>query len=194
MSGWCPVSDYGLSEIYRLLRNMINVGRVEAVDQGRARVAIGTLVTDWLNVGEEAAGTVRSHTPISVGEQVLVLAPGGDLRQGIIAARLNQASMPAPSTSGDVRVVVYADGAVVQYNQATHQLVATLPAGGKFRVEAPAGSTLVGPVKIEGDLDLVGNYSSTGTMHNNAVDVGSTHTHNYNPGPGSPAPTLPPNP
>ncbi|SQI32053.1 Phage P2 baseplate assembly protein gpV [Providencia alcalifaciens] len=67
------------ADIYRLIRNMIRIGVVTAVDAKKGcRVQIGDLETDWLNWLTLRAGQTRTMNAPSIGEQVLILAIGGN--------------------------------------------------------------------------------------------------------------------
>ena len=70
-----------LSEISRLLRNLIRTGVVSEVDTDGAlcRVQTGELQTGWINWLARRAGRSRDWWAPSVGEQVLLLAVGGEL-------------------------------------------------------------------------------------------------------------------
>lgn len=70
-----------LQDALRLLRNLIRTGVVVEVDldDGRCRVQTGGIVTDWLQWLTTRAGRSRVWWAPSVGEQVLLLAVGGEL-------------------------------------------------------------------------------------------------------------------
>lgn len=73
-------------ELARLLANVLRVGTVAQVRARPAacRVQMGQLLTDWLPWLSTRAGGQRGRTwwPPRVGEQCLVLSPGGELAQG----------------------------------------------------------------------------------------------------------------
>jgi len=73
-------------EIQCLLRNMIRIGTVLAVnlDGGLCRVNTGNNTTGWLHWLNARAGKTRSWNAPSVGEQVLVLCLGGELDIGFV--------------------------------------------------------------------------------------------------------------
>lgn len=75
-----------LSEILRLLRNLIRIGTVSAVklDGGLCRVDTGNNTTGWLHWLTARAGKTRSWNTPSVGEQVLVLCLGCELDTGFV--------------------------------------------------------------------------------------------------------------
>ncbi|RSE76653.1 phage baseplate assembly protein V [Achromobacter denitrificans] len=118
-----------LSEILRLLSNLIRIGTVFAVDlsvrPAKVRVSTGGLQTDWLQWREERAGSTTTWNPPTTGEQVIILCPGGDPAAGIVLAGLNSDTIPAPSDSPNEHVTAYPDGARIVYDHTTGALTAT---------------------------------------------------------------------
>ncbi|MFW5387263.1 phage baseplate assembly protein V [Yersinia sp. 2542 StPb PI] len=88
------------AEIYRLIMNLIRFGIVEqvnlALDPPKARVRCGELLTDWLPWSVRRAEKARTWWPPTEGEQVIILAAGGELSAGVIIAALYQKSASAP--------------------------------------------------------------------------------------------------
>lgn len=70
-----------LQELARALRNMIRTGVIVEtdLDAGRCRVQTGGIQTDWLQWLTQRAGRSRTWWAPSVGEQVILLAVGGEL-------------------------------------------------------------------------------------------------------------------
>jgi phage baseplate assembly protein V len=119
-----------LLELTRLLHNMIRFGTIAEVANGRARVRLSPkLTTTWLRWAALRAGDARSWWPPSVGEQVVLLSPGGDLTAGVIVPAIYSNAFPAPSDNPTLHTTHYPDGAVVQYDYQAHTLGATLPDG-----------------------------------------------------------------
>ena len=114
------------AELLRLISNLIRTGTVAEVDHAtaRVRVTIGELLTAWLPWLEQRAGTTRTWSPPTVGEQVAVLSPGGDLAAAIVLTGIYRQAHPAPSQSADVWHTVMPDGAVIEYDHAAHRLLA----------------------------------------------------------------------
>lgn len=92
-----------LSEISRLLRNLIRTGVVSEVDTDGAlcRVQTGELQTGWINWLARRAGRSRDWWAPSVGEQVLLLAVGGELDTAFVLTGIYCDEFPAPSASAD---------------------------------------------------------------------------------------------
>ncbi|MDN2701501.1 phage baseplate assembly protein V [Janthinobacterium sp. SUN100] len=119
-----------LSDLSRLLQNLIRLGTIAEVEGAKARVRLGpTLTTEWLKWATRRAGSTRTWSAPTVGEQVIVFSPGGDLTRGIIVPALYSQEFDAPETSDSIHTTHYPDGAVVQYDHATHALTALLPDG-----------------------------------------------------------------
>ncbi|MBZ3682615.1 phage baseplate assembly protein V [Providencia rettgeri] len=114
------------AEIRRLIRNMIRIGIVTDVNAKKGcRVQIGNLETDWLNWVTLRAGSTRTMNAPSVGEQVLILALGGELTTAFVLTGIfsNEHSEPTDSITADHRT--YSDGAIIEYEPATGALKAT---------------------------------------------------------------------
>ncbi|WP_100199500.1 phage baseplate assembly protein V [Acidovorax radicis] len=76
-------------EILRRLENIARVGTIEEVRTGkpaRCRIRCGDVVTNWVPwIAGRAAGEAGSvWWPPVKGEQVLMLAPGGDLMNAVV--------------------------------------------------------------------------------------------------------------
>lgn len=178
-----------LSEILRLLRNLIRIGTVSAInlEDGLCRVDTGNNTTNWLHWLTARAGRTRSWNAPSVGEQVLVLCLGGELDTGFVLPGVFSDDNPAPSASADALHWSFPDGAVIEYEpengalKATGIQTATIQAAVKILLDSPEvecsallktatlevtqGGTMKGSVKHSG-----GSFSSNGVV----VD---THNH-----------------
>lgn len=152
------------AEIYRLIMNLIRFGIVEQVDltldPPKARVRCGELLTDWLPWSVRRAGNARTWWPPTEGEQVIILAAGGELSAGVIIASLYQKSASAPINTANTQHATYPDGAVIEYNADTSALKATgiktavLDASESIQATAPE-ITCTASVKITLDTPTV---------------------------------------
>lgn len=106
-----------LQEIARAIRNLIRTGIVTDVDhdEGLCRVQTGGMQTTWLNWLACRAGRSRVWWAPSVGEQVLVLAVGGELDTAFVLPGIFSDDNPAPSASPDAFHMSFPDGAVIEY-------------------------------------------------------------------------------
>lgn len=133
------------ADMARRLANVVRAGVVASVDlaAARCRVQMGDLLTAPLPFLTTKAGQDRTWHPPEVGEQVLVLAPSGELSAGFVLAGAYTTSNPAPSTSSDVSQMVFKDGATATYDRALHSLTLTLPASGSSLVVNVTGNATV---------------------------------------------------
>ena len=123
---------FRVTELERKLRNVVRPGRIFEVDTERTRVRVAydvdaegePIVTAWLPWLTARAGTVITWSAPSLGEQVLLLAPTGDLAQAFVLPAIYQIPQLPPT---DPHV---------------HALL--LPAGDVLRIE--------GDVEVVGDV------------------------------------------
>ncbi|MDO8048481.1 phage baseplate assembly protein V [Janthinobacterium sp. SUN211] len=145
------------SDLLRLLQNLIRLGTIAEVKGAKAQVRLGpTLTTEWLNWATRRAGSTRTWSAPTVGEQVIVFSPGGELTRGIILPALYSQAFDAPETSDTIHTTHYTDGAVVQYDHAAHALTATLP-GGTATITADKVTSNAPSTICTGDLTVMKN-------------------------------------
>lgn len=113
-----------LQELARALRNMIRTGVIVEtdLDAGRCRVQTGGIQTDWLQWLTQRAGRSRTWWAPSVGEQVMILAVGGELDTAFVLPAIFSDDHPAPSVSADALHIAFPDGAVIEYEPETGAL------------------------------------------------------------------------
>jgi phage baseplate assembly protein V len=174
--------SYDITELDRRLANLIRLGRVEAVDypNARLRVKVGGILTDWLPWLTGRAGGDRDWHAPEIGEQVLLLAPSGELNQAVVLAAVFQTAFPQPVNSPDKHHMAYSDGAVIEYDRAAHHLKAVLPAGGTLELTADGGITIAGDITLTGTLtasvDVVANGISLHDHVHGGVQAGAANT------------------
>ena len=96
-----------MTEAERRLSNLVMLGQVAELDAARARVRVqaGPILTAWLPFATVRAGADRTWHAPEAGEQVVLVAPGGDLNQAVVVGSTAQplpitmAGMPAHSSS-----------------------------------------------------------------------------------------------
>ena len=161
-----------LSDLLRLLQNLIRLGTIAEVKGAKARVRLGpTLTTEWLKWATPRAGSTRTWSAPTVGEQVIVFSPGGDLTRGIIVPALYSQAFDAPESSDSIHTTHYPDGAVVQYDHAAHSLTATLP-GGTATITANKVTSNAPSTICTGDLTVMKNLIVNGaTALNGGVNA-----------------------
>lgn len=129
-----------VSELSRRLANVLRYGRILAVDSAKAlvRVESGDIRTDWLPFFARVAGKSRSWDPPVVGEQCMVLSPGGDLTLGCALRGLYSDTFDQPSGLADLFVTETGDGFSISYDSASNILSLTRQDGLKIQVKATA--------------------------------------------------------
>ncbi|MDK1707010.1 phage baseplate assembly protein V [Serratia marcescens] len=106
------------AELFRLLCNLARIGTVTELDIAHhtARVSTGDNTTDWVRWACSRAGdAVTWHAP-SLGEQVIILAPCGEMTTATIIGALYSDAHPAPMDSPRAHVITYPDGARFSYD------------------------------------------------------------------------------
>jgi phage baseplate assembly protein gpV len=133
--------SFAQAELDRRLANIVQLGRIIEIDSAamRARVQIGDLTTPMIPVSQLASGTIRLHWMPSVGEQVVVYAPSGE-----IGAAFVQGSVPQNGS------------AVAQ--DAAHP---TIDLGGGTLV-ITGDLTITGNITVTGRIDVTEDVTATG--------------------------------
>jgi phage baseplate assembly protein V len=186
-------------ELSRRLANLVRIGTVAQFDHTNARIRVhtGSLTTTWIPWLTLRAGDTATWSPPSIGEQVLLLAPSGNLEQAVALPALYADAHPAPSTSADEHITVYPDGARIAYNHSTGALTATgvktalVEAAVSVTLDTPI-TTVTGQLIVQGLLTyqaglagtgggpgtvITGSIEQTGgTLTSNGVAL-ATHTH-----------------
>lgn len=193
-----------LQEIARAIRNLIRTGIVTNVDhdEGLCRVQTGGMETTWLNWLTCRAGRSRVWWAPSVGEQVLLLAVGGELDTAFVLPGIFSDDNPAPSASPDAFHVSFPDGAVIEYEPengaltvsgiktadvtASDSITATVPvvlvkASSRITLDTPevvcTNKLTTGTLEVQKGGTMRGNIEHTGgTLKSNGVQV-DNHAH-----------------
>lgn len=151
------------AHLSRMIENLIRIGKIEEIDlSGKCcRVRTGKLLTNWLPWITDRAGTTRTWNPPTVGEQVLLLSPSGELGGGLVLTGLFSTAHPAPSDSAAEHIIDYPDGARIAYNHLTGALTATgiqialVQASTQVIIDCPA-------VHFTGDVTVGGDVIASG--------------------------------
>lgn len=127
---------YVLSELDCRLTQMIRIGVIQDVDYEKAKVKvkIGENITDgrpWLT----KAGRLKTWNPPVIGEQVLVLSPGGDFEQSIVLPSLYYNKFKAPSDQKEELKVELSKDNHLTWNADKDYLKLKLSEEGVFEVE-----------------------------------------------------------
>lgn len=143
------------------LASLIRIGTVLEVNLAEARCVVGFGDPDdpapaqtgpirWLT---PRAGLTRVWSPPSVGEQVLLVCPDGQIGAAVAITGIVQDAFP-PLGSTTAEMIEFADGAKITYDPEVSSLTAELPAGGTAEIVADGGITLRGDVTIEGNVSV----------------------------------------
>lgn len=84
--------SFAAAEADRRIGELAQLATVVAVEGNLVRVRAGDMTTHAIPVGQMRAGGVRLRSTPTVGEQVLVVAPGGDLAQAVVVCSFDAAS------------------------------------------------------------------------------------------------------
>lgn len=162
-------------DLLRRLDNLLRLGTIAEVDTSTARVRVqsGEILTDWLPWVVFRAGTTRSWSAPTVGEQCIILAVGGEMTSAVVLLSIYASN--APSNHGDLHLVKFPDGAEISYNHASGHLCAkncqTAEIHAKQSIIANTPSlTCTGNVQIHGTLTVQKQISGNGGL---AVQGGS---------------------
>ena len=171
--------NFKLADLFRRVENLFREGTVIQADYKtyRFRVKIGEIETGWLRCLTLRAGVNKAWEPLSIGENVLVLSPSGELANGIILPALFTGANPAPSDKPHLSLFQFSDGAVIEYDTQSHSLNAVLPAGAKTSLVSDGGISIVGNVEITGTLTASGDVmagSISVQNHQHTGDSGGT--------------------
>lgn len=155
-----------IADAEQMTGEVVQLGVIASVDAATASctVKIGDLTTGDLPWLAARAGAVRAWSPPSVGEQVVVLAPEGDLENGVVLLALYSNARAAPAQDPQIVHLEFEDGAIIRYDQSSHALQVSLPADATATIEAPGGVTITGDVTITGQLSVSEDVAVAGTL------------------------------
>lgn len=118
------------------------------------------------------AGATRIWSPPSVGEQVLLLCPDGDIERAVSIGALPQDAFP-PAGDSLTELIVFEDGARFAYDPEAHHLEFALPDNATVAILGTGGVTIdvgsaalaiTGRVTIDGDARVTGRLDCVGDI------------------------------
>lgn len=161
---------------------LIRLGAIASVDLASARCTVtleGDETTPALPWIEAAMGETRAWSPPSIGEQVMLLCPAGELAGAWVLRGLACTAF-APAGTTRIDRITFSDGAVVEYDAAAHAMAVTLSGGGALTVAAPGGVTITGDVTVTGTLtasvDVLADGKSLKGHKHGGVSTGGGQT------------------
>lgn len=138
------------AEADRRIANGIQIGVVTSVGAGTARVRLGDLETPDIPVAQLRAGALSFWWMPTVGEQVLVACPSGDVARGVVVASIYAGN--APSSDIAVPMIDLAGGRMV--------INGSIEVTGSIEV---AGSiSAAEDVRAEGSMVVAGDVTASG--------------------------------
>lgn len=148
-------------DILNKVSNLIRHGVVEAITGDRVRVRSGNVLTTFIPWLTTRAGDARTWWAPSVGEQVLLLCPDGNLSLAVALPAIYSNRFSAPATNSNAVVTHFPDGAEFMYQPDSSTLNIsgiqhiTIQAAGAVNVTASDAITLSSSNKIMLDAPLV---------------------------------------
>ena len=139
-----PRLNYDLGDLERRLGLVAMYATIAEADytSRRVRVEAGPILSAWLPWLTQRAQDDRTWHPPEVGEQVMVLAPHGELNQGCILGAIHAAepeSRTAPADRPTVDRTAYADGMVDEYDREASRRRTTYPDDTVIEYDATKG-------------------------------------------------------
>lgn len=170
---------------------LIRFGRIASVDLAAARCTVtldedgpdggasGEAVTGPIRWIEGRAGQTRTWSPPSVGEEVVLLCPGGMIGSAVALRGLANSDNTPPNTTR-TEMVKFSDGAILSYNPEGHALAFALPAGATLGITSRGGITIEGDIALTGRLtasdDVIASGKSLKNHTHGGVQSGSSQT------------------
>ncbi|PRC90973.1 phage baseplate assembly protein V [Solimicrobium silvestre] len=159
-----------LSDLLRLILNLIRFGSIAEVDYDaqKVRVLVGKNLTDWRPWATQRAGDTQTWWPPTKGEQVILFSPEGDFNQSILFPAVYSEHAKPPSTNPAHHTTKYPDGAIIQYDHEAHALTAILPSGSSALVKADKVTSDAKETLCTGNLTVAKNLIVNGMSSLNA--------------------------
>ncbi len=162
--------------------DIIRYGTVASVDLAAARCTVkldDDSITGPLRWMAGRMGATRMWSPPSVGEQVVLLCPGGEIAGAVVQGGLVCNDHPAPADTA-IDLIRFSDGAIVKYDPSAHALTIQLPSGATTAITSSGGVSITGDVTVTGKLtasdDVVGGGKSLKNHHHTGVQSGGSQT------------------
>jgi phage baseplate assembly protein V len=93
--------SFAFSDLCRRVANLIRIGKIAEADGAHVKVQIGKVQTNWLPI-VSMAGDTNIWIPITVGEQVAVVSPYGEMAQSFVIRSLHYNKYAAPENKDDI--------------------------------------------------------------------------------------------
>jgi phage baseplate assembly protein V len=147
---------------------LIRLGVIASVDLEAARCTVrcgdpegGETVTPPIRWIMPRCGDTRIWSPPTVGEQVVLICPDGEIGAGVALTGITRDSFPPLGSTLEERID-FVDGAQVRYDPEAHHLEALLPDGATATITAPGGLTINGDITLNGKLTASDDVIASG--------------------------------
>jgi phage baseplate assembly protein V len=165
---------------------LIRLGIIASIDLGAARCTVrcgdpegGETITPPIRWIMPRCGDTRVWSPPTLGEQVVLFCPDGEIGAALALAGIIRDSFPPLGSTLEERID-FGDGAQLRYDPEAHHLEALLPDGATATITAPGGLTINGNVTLNGTLtaseDVIAAGISLKTHRHGGVQPGSGQT------------------
>jgi phage baseplate assembly protein V len=165
---------------------MIRMGVIASVDLQAARCTVrcgdpegGEITTPPIRWIMPRCGDTRVWSPPTVGEQVVLLCPDGEIAAGVALGGIIRDDFPALGSTIEERID-FADGAQLRYDSEAHHLEVLLPDSATATITAPGGITINGDITLNGKLtaseDVIADGVSLKTHRHTGVQPGGGQT------------------
>jgi phage baseplate assembly protein V len=158
------VGSYENTNAGRAVNNVMRYGLIKDADYEKGLVKVdiqdGDLETAWLPWITLRSGKDRFWWAPEVDERVLVLAPCGELHNGVVMAAQISSDFPQIADKETVQRTLFDDGTVIEYDRENHVYTVDATASGQSTVNVRA---LTINIEAEGGVVTVRG----GTIHLN---------------------------
>jgi phage baseplate assembly protein gpV len=100
--------SFAFSDLCRRVANLIRIGKIAEVNGAQVKVQIGKVKTNWLPI-VSMVGDTNIWIPITVGEQVAVISPYGEMAQSFVIRSLHYNKYAAPENKGAISLKTKTD-------------------------------------------------------------------------------------
>lgn len=148
-----------MKNVNKKLSNLLLYGTVEKIEADTAQVRISENVLSPPLPWASLAGNLKTWAAPSIGEQVAILCPDGDISTGYIVSRLYSDKNAALSVDPNEYIVAFPDGTILKYNTEKHIMSGECHAETQFKF--PQGLTIEGNISIKGDIKATGKIEAS---------------------------------
>lgn len=183
----CDHVGMNTTELLRIISNIIRLGEVIELQPKplAARVKVGDNETDWVLIAHARAGSTNDFDPPSIGEEVVLLCPSGELEQAIIIASLHSDANDQPAQSLAEFQRTFPDGTTINYNSESHALMLTAVGNVQITIEGDstinvggnAAITASGNATVDATTIALNGGAGVVTGDHICAFTGSPHSH-----------------